>query len=377
MDADNPIDELKKIIPFEEGPDDSQTESKLKASILESIISTDPRTSLRSRMRKSLAGIPLWRRPRLVIPSFATLTIMGVLILSTTTSSSALAEVSKATENSVNAKSGVVTTLFEIVDPANLEVKFLEKTILRYEEDNYSLVHPDFEIRGVDGLEYINKDGEWIINETLRKIGIKSSIKNSKRLKDFPEGGKDFRKISSNEGKGRFRGKIPAKKIFDIREINISSEAIDLAEKAIADKPNQTSSEFTVEDGFLTEVLIEVSVSFPGSEPHLLRIKKTFTEHGVPQNINAPELENVTKKGTGLLCLERLDECEYLAEIKILEELEKRRPGLCKTSPPKALSRFEMMLWIENHHKCLLAGGEKDASDAFIKIVQARLRFGI
>ena len=174
MDSDNPIDELKKFVPFEQGPDDSQEESELRASLLESIISTDMNRSLRERIRRSLAGVPLWRRPRLVVPSFAVMTIMSVLIISTTTSSSAFAEVSEATENSVNANSGVSTTLFEIVDPETKEVKYSEETVFIYEDDNYSLVHSDFEIRRVDGLEYIYKDGEWMINETLRNTGIRS-----------------------------------------------------------------------------------------------------------------------------------------------------------------------------------------------------------
>ena len=90
---------------------------------------------------------------------------MSILIISTTTSPSALAEVSEATENSVNANSGVSTTLFEIIDPETKEVKYSEETVFIYEEDNYSFVHPDFEIRRVDGLEYIHKDGQWMANE--------------------------------------------------------------------------------------------------------------------------------------------------------------------------------------------------------------------
>ena len=89
MDSENPIDDLKKLVPFRQGPDDSQEESELRTSLLESIVSTDMNRSLRERIRRSLAGVPLWRRPRLVVPSFAAMTIMSVLIISTPTSPSA------------------------------------------------------------------------------------------------------------------------------------------------------------------------------------------------------------------------------------------------------------------------------------------------
>jgi hypothetical protein len=377
MNSNNPLDEFKRVTPFEEGPDNSQTESELKASILESVISTDPRLSFRGRIRKSLAGVPLWRRPGLVIPSLATLTIMSVLILSTTTSPSALAEVSRATENSVNANSGVSTTLFEIVDPETQEVKYSEETVFRYEGDNYSLVHPDFEIRGVDGLEYVNKDGHWVINETMRNIGIRSIPKNSEKFKDFSKDGKDFKRIYSERTGGRFRGKIPANKIFDIRETNINSQVVELVKKSITDKPYQASADFTVSEGLLTEMLIEASIEFPGREPHLIRIRKTFTGHGKSQNVTAPKVENVIQQDAGSLCLKMLDQCEYSEEIKILNQLEKRRPGLCEKSPRKALSRLEMMSWIENHSECLIDADEKTAADAFMRIVLNRVRFGM
>ena len=135
MDSENPIDDLKKLVPFRQGPDDSQEESELRTSLLESIVSTDMNRSLRERIRRSLAGVPLWRRPRLVVPSFAAMTIMSVLIISTTTSPSALAQVNEATENSVNANSGVSTTFFEIVDPETKEVKYSEETVFIYEEE--------------------------------------------------------------------------------------------------------------------------------------------------------------------------------------------------------------------------------------------------
>jgi hypothetical protein len=378
MDSDNPIDELKKFVPFEQGPDDSQEESELRALLLESIISTDMNRSLRERIRRSLVGVPLWRRPKLVVPSFAVMTIMSVLIISTTTSPSAFAEVSEATENSVNANSGVSTTLFEIVDPETKEVKYSEETVFIYEEDNYSLVHPDFEIRRVDGLEYIHKDGQWMINETLRNTGIWSIPKNSEKLKDFSKDVRDFKRISSKRAPGQFRGKIPASKIFDIRETNTNSQIVELVKKSVIDKPHQASADFTVTEGFLTEMLIEASIEFPGREPHLVRIRKTFTEHEKPQNIYAPEIENVTQqRDVESLCLKKLDQCAYSEEIKILEELEERRPGLCEKSPRKALSRLEMMSWIEKHSECLMDAGEKAAADAFMRIVATRVRFGL
>ncbi|MDG2351899.1 MAG: hypothetical protein P8L35_03670 [Acidimicrobiales bacterium] len=378
MDSDNPIDELKKFVPFEQGPDDSQEESELRALLLESIISTDMNRSLRERIRRSLVGVPLWRRPKLVVPSFAVMTIMSVLIISTTTSPSAFAEVSEATENSVNANSGVSTTLFEIVDPETKEVKYSEETVFIYEEDNYSLVHPDFEIRRVDGLEYIHKDGQWMINETLRNTGIWSIPKNSEKLKDFSKDVRDFKRISSKRAPGQFRGKIPASKIFDIRETNTNSQIVELVKKSVIDKPHQASADFTVTEGFLTEMLIEASIEFPGREPHLVRIRKTFTEHEKPQNIYAPEVENVTQqRDVESLCLKKLDQCAYSEEIKILEELEERRPGLCEKSPRKALSRLEMMSWIEKHSECLMDAGEKAAADAFMRIVATRVRFGL
>ncbi len=378
MDSDNPIDDLKKFVPFEQGPDDSQKESELKASLLESVIATDMNRPLRERIRRSLAGVPLWRRPRLVVPSFAVMTIMSVLIISTTTSPSAFAEVSEATENSVNANSGVSTTLFEIVDPETQEVKYSEETVFIYEEDNYSLLHPDFEIRRVDGQEYINKDGKWIVNETLRNTGIRSILKNSEKFKDFSTGGKDFKRISSKKALGQFRGKIPANKIFDIRETNTNSQIVELVKKSVLDKPHQASADFTVRDGLLTEILIEASIEFPGREPHLVRIRKTFTEHEKPQNINVPDVESVTQqRDVESLCLKKLDQCEYSEEIKILEELEQRRPGLCEKSPRQALSRFEMMSWIEKHSECLMDAGEKAAADAFMRIVITRYRLGM
>ena len=378
MDSDNPIDELKKFVPFEQGPDDSQEESELRASLLESIISTDMNRSLRERIRRSLVGVPLWRRPRLVVPSFAVMTIMSLLIISTTTSPSAFAEVSEATENSVNANSGVSTTLFEIVDPETKEVKYSEETVFIYEDDNYSLVHSDFQIRRVDGLEYIYKDGQWMINETLRNTGIRSIPKNSERLKDFSKDGRDFKRISSKRALGQFRGKIPASKIFDIRETNTNSQIVELVKKSVIDKPRQASADFTVTEGFLTEMLIEASIEFPGREPHLVRIRKTFTEHEKPQNIYAPEIENVAQqRDVESLCLKKLDQCAYSEEIKILEELEERRPGLCEKSPRKALSRLEMMSWIEKHSECLMDAGEKAAADAFMRIVVTRARLGL
>ena len=378
MDSDNPIDDLKKFVPFEQGPDDSQKESELKASLLESVIATDMNRPLRERIRRSLAGVPLWRRPRLVVPSFAVMTIMSVLIISTTTSPSAFAEVSEATENSVNANSGVSTTLFEIVDPETQEVKYSEETVFIYEEDNYSLLHPDFEIRRVDGQEYINKDGKWMVNETLRNTGIRSIPKNSEKFKDFSTGGKDFKRISSKKALGQFRGKIPANKIFDIRETNTNSQIVELVKKSVLDKPHQASADFTVRDGLLTEILIEASIEFPGREPHLVRIRKTFTEHEKPQNINVPDVESVTQqRDVESLCLKKLDQCEYSEEIKILEELEQRRPGLCEKSPRQALSRFEMMSWIEKHSECLMDAGEKAAADAFMRIVITRYRLGM
>ena len=378
MDSDNPIDDLKKFVPFEQGPDDSQEESELRTSLLESIISTDMNRSLRERIRRSLAGVPLWRRPRLVVPSFAVMTIMSVLIISTTTSSSAFAEVSEATENSVNANSGVSTTLFEIVDPETKEVKYSEETVFIYEEDNYSFVHPDFEIRRVDGLEYIHKDGLWMVNEILRNTGIRSIPKNSEKFKDFSKDGRDFKRISSKRAPGQFRGKIPASKIFDIRETNTNSQIVELVKKSVTDKPHQASADFTVTEGLLTEMLIEASIEFPGREPHLVRIRKTFTEHDKSQNIYAPEVENVTQqRDVEPLCQKKLDQCGYSEEIKILEELEERRPGLCEKSPRKALSRLEMMSWIEKHSECLMDAGEKAAADAFMRIVITRARFGL
>ena len=378
MDSDNPIDELKKFVPFEQGPDDSQEESELRTSLLESIISADMNRSLRERIRRSLAGVPLWRRPRLVVPSFAVMTIMSVLIISTTTSPSALAEVSDATENSVNANSGVSTTLFEIVDSETKEVKYSEETVFIYEEDNYSFVHPDFEIRRVDGLEYIYRDGQWVENETLRNTGIWSIPKNSEKFKDFSKDGKDFKRISSKRAPGQFRGKIPASKIFDIRETNTNSQIVELVKKSVTEKPHQASADFTVTEGLLTEMLIEASIEFPGREPHLVRIRKTFTEHEKPQNIYAPEVENVTQqRDVESLCPKKLDQCVYSEEIKILEELEERRPGLCEKSPRKALSRLEMMSWIEKHSECLMDAGEIAAADAFMRIVITRTRFGL
>ena len=378
MDSDNPIDDLKKFVPFEQGPDDSQKESELKASLLESIIATDMNRPLRERIRRSLAGVPLWRRPRLVVPSFAVMTIMSVLIISTTTSPSAFAEVSEATENSVNANSGVSTTLFEIVDPETQEVKYSEETVFVYEEDNYSLLHPDFEIRRVDGQEYINKDGKWMVNETLRNTGIRSIPKNSEKFKDFSTSGKDFKRISSKKALGQFRGKIPANKIFDIRETNTNSQIVELVKKSVIEKPHQASADFTVREGLLTEILIEASIEFPGREPHLVRIRKTFTEHEKPQNINAPDVGSVIRqRDVEPLCLKKLDQCEYAEEIKILEELEQRRPGLCEKSPRQALSRLEMMSWIEKHSECLMDAGEKAAADAFMRIVITRYRLGM
>jgi len=378
MDSDNPIDDLKKFVPFEQGPDDSQEESELRTSLLESIISADMNRSLRERIRRSLAGVPLWRRPRLVVPSFAVMTIMSVLIISTTTSPSALAEVSDATENSVNANSGVSTTLFEIVDPETKEVKYSEETVFIYEEDNYSFVHPDFEIRRVDGLEYIHKDGQWMANETLRNTGIRSIPKNSEKFKDFSKDGRDFKRISSKRAPDQFRGKIPASKIFDIRETNTNSQIVELVKKSVRDKPHQASADFTVKEGLLTEILIEASIEFPGREPHLVRIRKTFTEHEKSQNINAPEVENITQqRDVESLCLKTSDQCGYSEEIKILEELEERRPGLCEKSPRKPFSRLEMMSWIEKHSECLMDAGEKAAADAFMRIVITRARFGL
>ena len=378
MDSDNPIDDLKKFVPFEQGPDDSQEESELRTSLLESIISADMNRSLRERIRRSLAGVPLWRRPRLVVPSFAVMTIMSVLIISTTTSSSAFAEVSEATENSVNANSGVSTTLFEIVDPETKEVKYSEETVFIYEEDNYSFVHPDFEIRRVDGLEYIYRDGQWVENETLRNTGIWSIPKNSEKFKDFSKDGRDFKRISSKRAPGQFRGKIPASKIFDIRETNTNSQIVELVKKSVTEKSHQASADFTVTEGLLTEMLIEASIEFPGREPHLVRIRKTFAEHDKSQNIYAPEVENVTQqRDVEPLCQKKLDQCGYSEEIKILEELEERRPGLCEKSPRKALSRLEMMSWIEKHSECLMDAGEKTAADAFMRIVITRTRFGL
>ncbi|MDP6965424.1 MAG: hypothetical protein QGI12_05785 [Acidimicrobiales bacterium] len=378
MDSDNPIDDLKKFVPFEQGPDDSQEESELRASLLESIFSADMNRSLRERIRRSLAGVPLWRRPRLVVPSFAVMTIMSVLIISTTTSPSALAEVSEATENSVNANSGVSTTLFEIVDSETKEVKYSEETVFIYEEDNYSFVHPDFEIRRVDGLEYIYRDGQWVENETLRNTGIWSIPKNSEKFKDFSKDGRDFKRISSKRAPGQFRGKIPASKIFDIRETNTNSQIVELVKKSVTEKSHQASADFTVTEGLLTEMLIEASIEFPGREPHLVRIRKTFTEHDKSQNIYAPEVENVTQqRDVEPLCQKKLDQCGYSEEIKILEELEERRPGLCEKSPRKALSRLEMMSWIEKHSECLMDAGEKTAADAFMRIVITRTRFGL
>ena len=128
----------------------------------------------------------------------------------------------------------------------------------------------------------------------------------------------------------------------------------------------------------MTEILIEASIEFPGREPHLVRIRKTFTEHEKPQNINVPDVESVTQqRDVESLCLKKLDQCEYSEEIKILEELEQRRPGLCEKSPRQALSRFEMMSWIEKHSECLMDAGEKAAADAFMRIVITRHRFGM
>jgi len=303
---------------------------------------------------------------------------MSILIISTTTSPSALAEVSEATENSVNANSGVSTTLFEIVDPETKEVKYSEETVFIYEEDNYSFVHPDFEIRRVDGLEYIHKDGQWMANETLRNTGIRSIPKNSEKFKDFSKDGRDFKRISSKRAPDQFRGKIPASKIFDIRETNTNSQIVELVKKSVRDKPHQASADFTVKEGLLTEILIEASIEFPGREPHLVRIRKTFTEHEKSQNINAPEVENITQqRDVESLCLKTSDQCGYSEEIKILEELEERRPGLCEKSPRKPFSRLEMMSWIEKHSECLMDAGEKAAADAFMRIVITRARFGL
>jgi len=110
----------------------------------------------------------------------------------------------------------------------------------------------------------------------------------------------------------------------------------------------------------------------------LVRIRKTFTEHEKSQNIYAPEVESVTQqRDVESLCPKKLDQCVYSEEIKILEELEERRPGLCEKSPRKALSRLEMMSWIEKHSECLMDAGEKTAADAFMRIVITRTRFGL
>ena len=77
------------------------------------------------------------------------------------------------------------------------------------------------------------------------------------------------------------------------------------------------------------------------------------------------------------MCLKTSDKCGYSEEIKILEELEERRPGLCEKSPRKALSRLEMMSWIEKHSECLMDAGEKAAADAFMRIVVTRARLGL
>ena len=56
MDSENPIDDLKKIVPFERGPDDSQEESEIRDSLLESIIVADPKLSPIQKTLRSLAG---------------------------------------------------------------------------------------------------------------------------------------------------------------------------------------------------------------------------------------------------------------------------------------------------------------------------------
>ena len=207
---------------------------------------------------------------------------------------------------------------------------------------------------------------------------IRSIPKNSERLKDFSKDGRDFKRISSKRALGQFRWKIPASKIFDIRETNTNSQIVELVKKSVIDKPRQASADFTVAEGFLTEMLIEASIEFPGREPHLVRIRKTFTEHEKSQNIYAPEIENVTQqRDVESLCLKKLDQCAYSEEIKILEELEERRPGLCEKSPGKPFSRLEMMSWIEKHSKCLMDCGEKASADAFMRIVVTRARFGL
>ena len=368
MDSENPIDDLKKFVPFEQGPDDSQEESELRNSLLESIIVTDPKLSSRQKIRRSLAGKPLWRRTGLVVPSFTVLVAMSFLVFSTVTSPSAFAEVSQATENSVNARSGVSTTLFEIVDLQTENVKYSEETVFRFEGDSYSLVHPDFEIRGVAGSEYIKKGNQWTINETLRNTGVRSVQRNSEKFKDFNKGGKDFRKISSKAGNLKFRGKIPSDKIFGIRELGTVSKVVESVRKSLKDQLRQASADFTVVEGLLTEILLETNVDFLDREPHLVRIKVAFAEHGKPQNIATPEIEKnvLQQSGSGLNT--------YLQAKMILDDLEKRRPGLCAKLTGKNLERFEMMSWFENHFDCLKKSDEIEAAEAFRKMVRERFQ---
>ena len=368
MDSENPIDDLKKIVPFEGGPDDSQEESEIRNSLLESIIVADPKLSPIQKTLRSLAGKPLWRRTGFVVPSFTVLVAMSFLVFSTVTSPSAFAEVSQATENSVNARSGVSTTLFEIVDLQTENVKYSEETVFRFEGDSYSLVHPDFEIRGVAGSEYIKKGNQWTINETLRNTGVRSVQRNSEKFKDFHKGGKDFRKISSKAGNIKFRGKIPANRIFGIREVGMVPQVVEPVRKSLIDQLHQASADFTVVEGVLTEILLETNVDFPDREPHLVRIKVAFAEHGKPQNITTPEINEsfVPQNESGL--------SSYLQAKMTLDDLEKRRPNLCSKPAVKDLGRFEMMSWFENHFDCLKNAGEAEASEAFRKMVRERFQ---
>ncbi len=131
---------------------------------------------------------------------------------------------------------------------------------------------------------------------------------------------------------------------------------------------HQASADFTVVEGVLTEILLETNVDFPDREPHLVRIKVAFAEHGKPQNITTPEINEslVPQNESGL--------SSYLQAKMTLDDLEKRRPNLCSKPAVKDLGRFEMMSWFENHFDCLKNAGEAEASEAFRKMVRERFQ---
>ena len=381
-EENNPLDKIRDSDPFIHGPGNSDFELDLKTSILKEIIETNSPVNFFSRMHRSFIGKPIWLRPKVAFSSFVALIMLAILISVTAVAPSALAEVIEATEKSEAAFSGSAVTRFEISDSKSGEIKHVEEVIFRFEGDDYSLTKSDFEIRGVGGSEYFKKDGDWYLNEAFRGAGIRSVPKNFNQFKGFLDDATGIKKLSRRGLKEKYKGKLPAEKIFLIRGLSAAPEIVDLAKNSIEGDPHQAEANFTVIEGLLTEIEIETEKNFLGWGSFLVRIHATFTGHGESQNIVSPDVKDFNPNNSFLgdgqnakkkTAVKRFAPSELMKLQGLFSDLQQRRPGLCKFEKNEIFIISEMISRVMDHFECLQNAGESEAASAFSEILKARL----